>query len=139
MTQVTPKSVLRRWKSAGLKILPATLCSHFFQPARSEAGDAGGHAAIFLIIGEHAAFGERAESVIILARQSHIMRIESEQTVDWSVLPNPGKGSEASVLRGDAGQLQMRGRRIHLALGIKHARTQRKKKQQPAKHVRAST
>src|ERR1035437_825076 len=124
--------MLEALEICGLKIPPSALGIHFLEPARSEARDAGSHAAIFFIVGERAAFGERAESVIILARQRHVVRIEREQAVDWSILPDPGEGLQPFVLRRDAGQLQMRGRRIHLALGIEHDCTQRNKKQDPA-------
>src|SRR6202042_890360 len=82
----------------GLKILPSALCLHFFEPARSQAGNAGGHATIFLIVGERATLGEGAESMIILARQRHVVGIEREQAVDRSVLPNPGKSLQPCVL-----------------------------------------
>src|ERR1700733_6224713 len=122
-------------KIRGLKILPSGLGVHFFEPSRSEARDTGGHAAIFFVIGQGTAFGERAESVIILARQGHVVGIEREQAVDRSILPNPGESLQPGILRSHAGQFEMRRRGIHLVLGIEHARAERKKEKQPTKDV----
>src|SRR5207248_7755177 len=75
---------------------------------------------------------ERAESVIVLTRQRHVMRIEREQAVDRSVLPDPTERLQPGVLRRGGAQFEMRRCRIHLALRIKHSSTEREKKQEPA-------
>src|ERR1700722_1360030 len=78
-------------KIGGLKISPAVLCVHFFQPARGEAWNACGHASIFYVVSQGAAFGERAKAVVVLAWHFDIVRIEGKQAVDRSVLADPGE------------------------------------------------
>src|SRR5579864_1070677 len=123
-----------------LKTSPAGFRSYFFQPPRSEARNPGGHASVFFVIGKHASFGQCAEPVIILARQSHVMRIQREERIHWGVLPNPGKGLQPRILRNSAGKFKMRRRWIQLPLRVKHACADRHKEKEPTinppvKHV----
>ena len=55
--------VLQTLEICGLKISPSVQRRHFAEPARSQARDAGGHAAVFLVVSESATLGQCAKSV----------------------------------------------------------------------------
>ena len=92
-----------------LKILPVALGGDFVEPAGGEARNARSHAAIFVIVGEHAALGESAEAVVVLTGELGVVGIDCEQAVDGSVLTDPCEGLQPWILRREAWEFQVRG------------------------------
>src|SRR5579864_8385212 len=94
-------------KISRLEIAPTVQRRHFSEPPRGQARHTAGHATIFLVVRENAAFGEGAEAVIILIGERLVVWINCEHGFHRGVSADPGESLQPAVAARDERKFQM--------------------------------
>ena len=90
-------------------------------PLRRHLGKDGGDARVLDPVGDHAALGNRAETVEVLAGNQQVSRRQSKDRIPRRVVADPLKCLQPRIGRGVAGQFQMAALGIEVAIDRVHS------------------
>src|ERR1700730_17053538 len=106
-------------------------CALLF-PMFGQIGKYRSRSAVLLLIGQHAAFGDRAEPMKVHARLQQIFRIQREYCILRSVITDPEKTGNPFAAVADSRPLDMRAGGIGGHVESEHAGGERAKAKDPS-------
>src|SRR5512133_3541384 len=115
------------------EVLPAPKRTSLLEPAVGQFRKHGHCPTVFDVIGQPGTLGDVSKAVLIFAGRAHVVRVQSEIGIKWSVLSNPQKRTNPVVARVGTGPLHVRGIWKKLSLHVPHSGAQRKEEEKPAR------